>query len=174
MQTLSRWANPVLALPRPIKRLIVLALDAFLCVLGVWMAFYLRLEQFVPITGPALWASVASVVLALPIFVTSGLYRAIFRYSGLPAMVAVGRAMLLYGVLFVAVFTVVQVPGVPRSVGLLQPLLLFMLVGASRAAARVWLGGLYNQQLRKASLPQALIYGAGSAGRQLCSTWVSR
>jgi FlaA1/EpsC-like NDP-sugar epimerase len=169
MQALSRWANPVLALPRPIKRLIVLTLDAFLCVLGVWMAFYLRLEQFVPITGPALWASVTSVVLALPIFVTSGLYRAIFRYSGLPAMVAVGRAMLLYGVLFATVFTLVQVPGVPRSVGLLQPLLLFMLVGASRAAARVWLGGLYNQQLRKASLPQAVIYGAGSAGRQLAS-----
>lgn len=169
MQTLSLWANPVLALPRSIKRFVVLALDASLCVLAVWLAFYLRLEQFVPITGPALWAAVASVVLALPIFITSGLYRAIFRYSGLPAMVAVGRAMLLYGVLFAAVFTLVQVPGVPRSVGVLQPILLFLLVGASRAAARVWLGGLYNQQLRKAQLPQALIYGAGSAGRQLAS-----
>ena len=48
-------------------------------------------------------------------------------------------------------------------------MLLLLLVGASRAAARVWLGGLYRQQLRKAALPQALIYGAGSAGRQLAS-----
>lgn len=169
IQILSYWASFVLALPRFIKRLVVLALDVSLCILAVWLAFYLRLEQFVPITGPALWAAVASVVLALPIFVSSGLYRAIFRYSGLPAMVAVGRAMLLYGVLFAAVFTLIQVPGVPRSVGVLQPVLLFLLVGASRAAARVWLGGLYNQQLRKAQLPQALVYGAGSAGRQLAS-----
>jgi FlaA1/EpsC-like NDP-sugar epimerase len=169
MRTLSQWAKPVLALPRPAKRFLVLALDAGLCVLAVWLAFYLRLEKFVPLTGPALWAAVASVVLAFPIFVKSGLYRAIFRYSGLPAMVAVGRAMLLYGVLFAAVFTFYKVQGVPRSVGLIQPIVLFLLIGASRAAARVWLGGLYNQQLRKAQLPQALIYGAGSAGRQLAS-----
>ncbi len=169
MRTLSQWAKPVLALPRPAKRFLVLALDAGLCVLAVWLAFYLRLEKFVPLTGPVIWAAVASVVLALPIFVSSGLYRAIFRYSGLPAMLAVGRAMLLYGVLFAAVFTFFKVQGVPRSVGLIQPIVLFLLIGASRAAARVWLGGLYNQQLRKAQLPQALIYGAGSAGRQLAS-----
>lgn len=93
LRTLSQWAKPVLALPRPAKRFLVLALDASLCVLAVWLAFYLRLEKFVPLTGPAMWAAVASVVLALPIFVSSGLYRAIFRYSGLPAMVAVACAI---------------------------------------------------------------------------------
>jgi len=169
MRTLSRWAAPALALPRPVKRGIVLALDAALCVLTVWLAFYLRLGSFVSLSGPAIWPVVASVVLALPIFITSGLYRAIFRYSGLPAMVAVARAMVLYGLAFAAVFTFMGVPGVPRTVGIIQPILLLVLVGASRAAARVWLGGLYHQHLRKAALPQALIYGAGSAGRQLAS-----
>jgi FlaA1/EpsC-like NDP-sugar epimerase len=147
----------------------VLALDASLCILSVWLAFYLRSGSFAPLSGPAIWPVVASVVLALPIFITSGLYRAIFRYSGLPAMVAVGRALLLYGLAFAAIFTFWGVDGVPRTVGLIQPILLLLLVGASRAAARVWLGGLYHQQLRKASLPQALIYGAGNAGRQLAS-----
>ncbi len=169
MRTLSRWAAPALALPRPVKRGIVLALDAALCLLTVWLAFYLRLGSFVSLSGPAIWPVVASVVLALPIFITSGLYRAIFRYSGMPAMVAVARAMMLYGVAFAALFTFIGVPGVPRTVGIIQPILLLVLVGASRAAARVWLGGLYHQQLRKAALPQALIYGAGSAGRQLAS-----
>jgi FlaA1/EpsC-like NDP-sugar epimerase len=95
MRTLSRWATPVLALPNPVKRSIVLLLDAALCVFTVWLAFYLRLGNFVPLSGPAVWPALASVVLALPIFITSGLYRAIFRYSGLPAMVAVARAMVL-------------------------------------------------------------------------------
>ena len=169
MRTLSRWAAPALALPRPVKRSTVLLLDAALCVFTVWLAFYLRLGSFVPLSGPAVWPALASVVLALPIFVTSGLYRAIFRYSGLPAMVAVARAMVLYGLAFAAVFTFIGVPDVPRTVGIIQPILLLVLVGASRAAARVWLGGLYHQQLRKAALPQTLIYGAGSAGRQLAS-----
>jgi FlaA1/EpsC-like NDP-sugar epimerase len=173
IRTLSRFAAPALALPRPVKRGVVLVLDAGLCVLSVWLAFYLSGGSFVPLSGSAVWPALAAVVLALPIFITSGLYRAIFRYSGLPAMVAVARAMLLYGLAFAAIFTFWGVDGVPRTVGLIQPILLLLLVGASRAAARVWLGGLYHQQLRKASLPQALIYGAGSAGRQLASAMAS-
>lgn len=169
MRTLNRFAAPALALPRAIKRGIVLALDAALCILSVWLAFYLRSDNFSPMSGPAIWPAVASVALALPLFITSGLYRAIFRYSGLPAMLAVGRAILLYTVAFAAIFTFWGVDGVPSTVGLIQPILLLLLVGASRAAARVWLGELYHQQLRKASLQQSLIYGAGSAGRQLAS-----
>ncbi len=165
----NRLAGVILALPRLIKRSVVLLVDAGLCVLSVWLALYLRLGFFVSISGQTVWAVIASVILALPIFVASGLYRAIFRYSGLPAMVSVARAMLLYGVVFSAIFTFWTVEGVPRTVGLIQPLLLLLLVGASRAVARVWLGGMYQQQLRKAFLPQALIYGAGDAGRQLAS-----
>jgi FlaA1/EpsC-like NDP-sugar epimerase len=165
----STWADSVLAIPRRGKRLLVLLLDASLCVLSVWLAYYLRLGHFVPLGLEMAWPVVASVAIALPLFITSGLYRAIFRYSGMPAMMAVGRAMLLYGVAFAAVFTVMGVSGVPRTVGIIQPILLLLLVGASRAAARVWLGGLYHHHLRKAALPQALIYGAGSAGRQLAS-----
>jgi FlaA1/EpsC-like NDP-sugar epimerase len=173
MRTLSRLAAPVLALPRPAKCGIVLGVDAVLCVLSVWLAFYLRLEVFTPLSALPVWPVLAAVLLALPIFITSGLYRAIFRYSGLPAMVVVARAMLLYGVLYAGVFTVYGVAGVPRTVGLIQPVMLLLLVGASRAAARIWLGGLYHQQLRKGALPQVLIYGAGSAGRQLASAMSS-
>jgi len=137
------------------------------------LAFYLRLGEFVSLSDGVLSSTgltaLASVLIAIPIFVTSGLYRAIFRYSGTPAMVAMLRALLLYGVLFAAVFTFYGVQGVPRTLGLIQPLLLLMLVGASRAAARVWLGGLYQSQIQKFALPQVLIYGAGRAGRQLAA-----
>jgi FlaA1/EpsC-like NDP-sugar epimerase len=169
IRTLSRFAAPALALPRAVKRGVVLALDAALCILSVWLAFYLRLGEWFSFSGPLIGVAVVSVVLALPIFITSGLYRAIFRYSGLPAMMALVRAMLLYALLFSGIYMFWGVEGVPRRLGLIQPMVLLLLVGASRAAGRVWLGGLYHQQLRKASLPQALIYGAGSAGRQLAS-----
>ncbi len=173
IRTSSRFAASTLVLPRPVKRGVVLALDAALCVLSVWLALYLRLGEWRSLAGPAAWAALVSAVLALPLFITAGLYRAIFRYSGLPAMVAVARAIALYGVAFAGVFTFWGVDGIPRTVGLIQPILLLLLVGASRAAARVWLGGLYHQQLRKESLPRALIYGAGNAGRQLASAMVS-
>jgi FlaA1/EpsC-like NDP-sugar epimerase len=116
-----------------------------------------------------MWAVGASLGYALPVFVVSGLYRAIFRFSGWPAMLAVARAIAVYGLLFAAVFTAIGVDGIPRTVGLIQPLLLLFAVGGSRALARYWLGGMYQSQHRVAAISKALIYGAGTAGRQLAS-----
>lgn len=171
--SMGSLAMKVLSLPRSIKRGVVLLIDTTLCLLSVWLAFYLRLGEFYSLTKAPMWPALTSVVIALPIFIKSGLYRAIFRYSGLPAMIVVCRALLLYGIVYAGIFTFYGVYGVPRTIGIIQPILLLLLVGASRAAARVWLGGLYHKKLRKATLPQALIYGAGTAGRQLASAMVN-
>ena len=158
-------------MPRTGKRTLVLAIDSSLCVFTVWLAFYLRLGEFFPLSGTAMWlplnAVIASLVLAIPIFIVSGLYRAIFRYNGLPALMAVSKAMLIYGLVYASVFTFVGVQGVPRTIGLIQPVLLLIFVGMSRMFARFWFGGLYLDIQRKTQLPQVLIYGAGIAGRQL-------
>ena len=164
---LQYFAMPMLALPRWAKRFVVLALDTALCVLTVWLAYYLRLGEFVALSGNALFAVVTSIGIALPIFIVSGLYRAIFRYSGWPALLAVARAICIYGLLYMSIFTAIGIQDVPRTVGIIQPILLLLFVGVSRALARIWLGDHYQNILKHASRPKVLIYGAGRTGRQL-------
>ncbi len=165
--TLQKLALPILGLSRTAKRSVALSVDFSLCILTVWLAYYLRLGEFVALSGNALWSVAASIGLALPIFVVCGLYRAIFRYSGWPAFLAVVRATGLYWLLYASLFTAVGISGVPRTIGLIQPLLLLLFVGASRALARIWLGDRYQSLLKQANRPKVLIYGAGRAGRQL-------
>ena len=172
---LQKIASPVLGLPRLAKRGIVLVLDVSLCLLSVWIAFYLRLGDFVSLTRGEPWslgvlnATLASICLAIPIFIVSGLYKAIFRYAGWPALLTIGKATAVYALIYLSVFTVVGVADVPRTVGIIQPILLLLLVGASRALANVWLGGEYQRILRHADRPKVLIYGAGQTGRQLAA-----
>jgi FlaA1/EpsC-like NDP-sugar epimerase len=170
IRNISKTANLVLGLPRSIKRGIVLLVDLCICWLTVQMAFYLRTGNL-----PELMASghvflfALSVTLAIPIFVGMGMYRAIYRYSGLPAMLALAQAMLIYAVLYATVVGAIGVEGVPRTVALIQPLLMLLFVGMSRALPRIWLGGIYEKHLSYSGMPRALIYGAGAAGRQLAA-----
>jgi FlaA1/EpsC-like NDP-sugar epimerase len=161
--------NFVLMLPRPLKRALALGADAFVCAVTVWMAFNLRLESWTTWSPAHFTAFVGAAAFALPLFIVFGLYRAIFRYAGLPALMTVLKAVAIYAVIYGFAFTWVGVPGVPRSVGLLQPLLLLLGVTLSRAFVRYWLGGIYQGIVGRSGLPQVLIYGAGSAGRQLAA-----
>ncbi len=164
---ISRVANPLLALSRPLKRLLALSIDAALCALTVWLALCLRFESWVVPSGNQWLAMAIALIVALPIFVMSGLYRAIFRYAGLAAMMAVTKAVVIYGAIYAALLAVLAMPGVPRTLGVLQPLLLLLLVIGSRAWGRFALSGEYMSRIKRSALPAVLIYGAGSAGRQL-------
>lgn len=160
-------ASPVLSLSRNTKRLVVLSVDICLCVLATWLALYLRLDEFVAIDGDFARPVFLSVVLAIPIFAAAGLYRAIFRYSGRAVIIAVGRAITLYGLIYLTIVMSLTIEGTPRTVGIIQPLLLFFAVAGSRLFAGFWLGGVNRSGKSGDSLSRVIIYGAGSAGRQL-------
>lgn len=155
----------VLGWPRSAKRLVVLAVDVCLAVVATWLAFSLRLDTLHwPVSGQW-WIYLLTAFLFVPLFIRFGLYRAIFRYTGQAALLATAKATAVYAaLLFAALLWMQQWIWVPRSLGILQPLIFFLLIGASRAFARVWLAGFQSAGGRSSS--RFLIFGAGSAGVQ--------
>lgn len=159
--------TPLLALPRPAKRLVVIALDLALSLISVWVAFYLRIDQTGLPQPQQKYVYLLAPLLAIPIFLRFGLYRAIFRYTGMAALATTAKAVGFYGLLFFSTLLWFKWEGVPRTLGLIQPLLLLLLVGTSRALARFWLAG-WSSKARHAA-GRLLIYGAGEAGVQTAS-----
>jgi FlaA1/EpsC-like NDP-sugar epimerase len=160
--------NALLASPRQIKQGLAIFSDAAICAIAVQLAMDLRLEMHVAWTPQHTWLFLLGIATFLPIFISLGLYRAIFRFAGLQAIFSLNKAMAVYAIIYASVFTVFGVDQVPRSVGLLQPLLFGLGIVSSRLFIRKWLGGFGRSKLL-AETPRALIYGAGSAGRQLAS-----
>lgn len=154
----------VLAWPRWLKRLVVVGLDICLALFSTWIAFALRLDYYGPPVGAQWWVYLLTTALFIPIFIRFGLYRAIFRYTGQATLQATALAVLLYGGVLFAILLWVQWPWVPRTLGILQPLIFLLLVGASRALARFWFAGLGRAGAKLEG--RLLIYGAGTAGVQ--------
>ena len=160
-------ATPLLALSRATKRLVVVGLDVTLAVISVWLAIFLRFDQIGPPVAQQSFAYALAPVLVVPIFIRFGLYRAIFRYTGMSALATTAKAVGLYSLIYFGSLMAFRWEGVPRSIGLIQPLLFLLFVASSRAVARVWLAG--RSGASSTSEGRLLIYGAGEAGVQTAS-----
>lgn len=159
----------VVTLPRALKRAIVIGGDAALACLAVVLAIYLRTDSL-PAPGKHLFAVMALVVAAyLAIFSMLGVYRTILRHAGWSTMTAIAKGVVLASGPIIGVVTLMGVPSVPRTVGILQPILFLLLVAASRALARVLLGDTLPGTTDRREKARVIVYGAGSAGRQLSS-----
>lgn len=166
-KNLIKFGQIIFSLPTSSKILIAIVFDLLSCFISVWLSYFLRLGEFVPFFREEFLASLISIIIAIPIFIVFGLYKAVFRYSGSSALLLVFQAILAYGIIYGMVLTIYGVQGVPRTIGLIQPLVLFSFLASWRMTLSFWLGGLYRRKFNSFKNPKALIYGAGSAGRQL-------
>jgi FlaA1/EpsC-like NDP-sugar epimerase len=167
---ISSSAKLVLVIPRSGKRLMAVIVDICLCILTTWLAFYLRLGEFIPFSYNLGKPIALSIVLALPIFVFNGQYHTIFRHSGWPAIKSVCYAMIFYTIIYMTIVMVFNINGTPRTIGIIQPLLLLLLIVCSRLGVSLWLVGFNQNNLERKKINKILIYGAGVTGQQLATT----
>jgi FlaA1/EpsC-like NDP-sugar epimerase len=163
----TRILLPLINQPRIIKRAFAVSLDIVLCALSIWLLFCLRLEAVVPIASLPAWPLIIALSIGLPLLMATGFYRIIIRYSGWSVLKTLAWPGSIYGLFYTLIFTGIGISGVPRSLGIVQPILwLFAMAGWRALVSRLVLDGLLDKNLRSLS-QRVLIYGAGSAGRQL-------
>ena len=167
MSFLTEVSQNIINLPRYTKRTMAILMDIGLCILCTWLAFFLRLEEFFKINDVTTLAVEISILLAIPIFWLMGLYKTIFRFQGSSIIFTVLVATSVYGLLYFAVIGIYGIQGIPRSIGVIQPILLFLTISATRVSIKFLFLSNFKKIKNKSNV---LIYGAGSAGRQLLTS----
>jgi len=165
----------LLNLPRIYKQIIVIFTDFCFCLLAVWLAYVLRLDAFnIPRSSPQFIVYLLSPVLLISGYWYLGVYRAIFRYTGISILKKLSQAVLFQFASYATLLWILSRFGkvnfgsveLPRSILLVVPLLSLLLTGGARALAHSLLSGFRNKNLASTHLSRLLIYGAGSAGMQ--------
>ena len=163
---IKEFSNSILSLHRYSKRIIAIITDSGLCILCTWLAFTLRLEELILFKDFNFFPAVIAVIIAIPIFWLFGLYRTIFRFTGLSIIFTILASSFVYGLIYFLVIGVYSIQGVPRSIGVLQPMLLFFAIISSRLIVK-YLLTVNNNFKNSLNKKNVLVYGAGIAGRQL-------
>lgn len=174
MEALQRF---LINLPKRDKRLLQLLADTVLIWIALWLAFVVRLGEFNvvhPFSGHG-WLFIVAPLIALPLFVRFGMYRAVMRYVGNDALIAIAKAVTLSALILALVVywrrdTVVVIP---RSMVFNYWWLSLVLLGGLRLFMRQFFMGDWfdpgsrGGTLSKDSRIHVAIYGAGVAGNQL-------
>ncbi|MDD1976833.1 polysaccharide biosynthesis protein [Pseudomonas tussilaginis] len=175
---MDRLRKRMLGLPRRYKRVLQVITDVALVWLALWLAFVVRLglDELNNPLRDHLWLFASATVVAIPIFIRFGMYRAVMRYFGNDALITIAKAVSLSALILALVVywysnhkTVV-----PRSIIFNYWWLSLVMIGGLRLIMRQYfLGDWYAAKQhvpftsRDNGLPKVAIYGAGAAGNQL-------
>ncbi len=168
----------LLALPRRQKRMIQVFTDVVLVWTALWLAFVVRLgvDDLVNPFRAHLWLFISAPMVAIPLFIRFGMYRAVMRYFGNDALIEIIKAVTLSSlILAVIVYLYANHQAVvPRSIIFNYWWLSLVIIGGLRLAMRHYFMGDWfsaSQRLpfssRDDGLTKVAIYGAGAAGNQL-------
>ncbi|MFV7706693.1 polysaccharide biosynthesis protein [Shewanella algae] len=149
------------SLKRPHKRIVSVAVDSVFLILAFWFALLVRLDSVAAVSKGEYWLLI---VLVCPVsilaFIRLGLYRAVLRYLGSQAMMAIVAGVILSTLAMVTLAYFLSVD-LPRTVPFIYASFALVFVGGARALMR----SMVVSGLNRRGEP-VIIYGAGVSGRQ--------
>ena len=122
----------IASLPRTTKLFLILINDIILCFFALWLSFSLRLERLIIFNSDLVILGIALSLLLVFFLFLSGSYKSLFKYSGLELIKNIFYSFTFYGLLVFFTLTIIVINGIPRSIGVLHPTILFLLICFSR------------------------------------------
>lgn len=163
----------IAALPRGVKKMLFVVFDFVALTLILWLSFCAwKGALFVP-DLPGLLLLLAAPLVALPIFVRMGLYRAVLRYLPERAIWKILQAATIATLVWVCIAFLTRTAGredVPRAVAVAYWILSVGTIAGSRFGAKHL---LWDEAARRGESGRTLIYGAGDAATQLAGAFKS-
>lgn len=159
----------LLALPRIHKRIISILVDTIGLVLVAHFAVWLRFGEFVHSHETYEHAIYLLPIVALPVFIVQGLYRAVIRYIGEHFVITVLTAVSLVFIIWAAAIFMFDLQ-FPRSAIVIAWLLGLVYIAATRLLAR-WLF-TYGKSTSNKAVRRVVVFGAGASGKQLAAAMI--
>src|SRR5688500_13785584 len=148
------------------RRIFEVLLDVVLVILSYWIAYAVKFPPTSPAWNLFIRTLPVLVFMKMSVFLVMGVYRGLWRYTGMSDMVVFGKAVAVSSVASVlVVLFVFRFEGFSRTVFAIDAVLMFLLLAGSRMAFR-----LFRQVLpavRTQDGRRVLIYGAGDGGELL-------
>ena len=154
----------ILNASRAKKRIITLCIDSLFITSAFWLALIVRLDSLAPLQRLDNWLLLALLIpVSLYTFISLGLYRAVLRYMNSQAVWAIvlGTVITTITLVLIAFFVGVDIP---RTMPFIFAWLCLLTVGGARVLVRAMIGKMTTSKKEA-----VIIYGAGSAGRQLAT-----
>ena len=150
-------------LSRHSKQFLMIAADLIWLPVALWLAIILRWgDQPYSSDTRDFLVYFLTTSFSVLVFLRLGLYRAVIRYMGTEAIIAVIKGVSISALIVGTLVFLTQAQGIPRSIPFIYWGLALFFVGGSRFI--VW---LYYRSILKKNNEKIAIYGAGDAGRQL-------
>ena len=169
MNLISSLKSLLLIRTRSFKRLISVVADSFFITIAFWAAMLVRLDTSAIFVNKEYWLLLASIIpLSLIINIKLGLYRAVIRYINSKVAITIALTVILSTFFLILLSFYLNVT-LPRTVPVVFAAFLALLVGGSRFLVRFILS---SSAIEDRSKEKVIIYGAGSAGRQLAQSLI--
>ena len=150
------------------RRIFEVLLDVVLIVLAYWSAYAIKFGAF---SGNAAWRLFLQTVpvlvfVKMATFLAIGVYRGLWRYTGLDDLIVFVKAVLISSVISVLVLLFAfRFQGFSRTAFVLDGILMLLFLAGSRMAFRLFRQLLPNSNVSEGR--KVLIYGAGDGGELL-------